>query len=93
MPRRSLCYWQYANDRYRLIDNKIIAVAMHDPGVNYVTSLDLVPKHIFKVLKNYFEQYKVLENRKVEINGFQQQNIAFDIINEAIAFYKKSYPK
>lgn len=76
-----------------LIDDKIIAVAVHDPGVNYITSLDLVPQHIFKVLKNYFEQYKVLENKKVEINDFQEKNIAFDIINEAIAFYKETYPK
>jgi len=32
-----------------LIDDKIIAVAVHDPGVNYITSLDLVPQHIFRV--------------------------------------------
>ena len=76
-----------------LIDDKIIAVAVHDPGVNYITSLDLVPQHIFKVLKNYFEQYKVLENKKVEINDFQEKDIAFDIINEAIAFYKETFPK
>ena len=76
-----------------LIDDKIIAVAVHDPGVNYITSLDLVPQHIFRVLKNYFEQYKVLENKKVEINDFQEQTIAFDIINEAIEFYKETFPK
>ena len=76
-----------------LIDDKIIAVAVHDPGVNYITSLDLVPQHIFKVLKNYFEQYKVLENKKVEINDFQEKDIAFEIINEAIAFYKETFPK
>ena len=76
-----------------LIDDKIIAVAVQDPGVNYITSLDLVPQHILKVLRNYFEQYKVLENKKVEINDFQEKDIAFDIINEAIAFYKESYPK
>jgi inorganic pyrophosphatase len=76
-----------------LIDDKIIAVAVHDPGVNYITSLDLVPQHIFRVLKNYFEQYKVLENKKVEINDFQEKDIAFEIINEAIAFYKETYPK
>ncbi|MEO6836767.1 MAG: inorganic diphosphatase [Ginsengibacter sp.] len=74
-----------------LIDDKIIAVALRDPGVNYITSLDEVPPHIFKVLKNYFEQYKVLENKKVEINDFQEKEIAFEIINESIEFYKKKY--
>jgi inorganic pyrophosphatase len=76
-----------------LIDDKIIAVAVRDPGVNYITSLDEVPQHIFKVLKNYFEQYKVLENKKVEINDFQDKEKAFEIINESIQFYKETYPK
>lgn len=76
-----------------LIDDKIIAVAVNDPGVNYIKSLDEVPQHIFKVLKNYFEQYKVLENKKVEINDFQEKETAFEIINESIAFYKETYPK
>jgi inorganic pyrophosphatase len=52
-----------------------------------------VPQHIFKVLKNYFEQYKVLENKKVEINDFQDKEKAFEIINESIQFYKETYPK
>jgi inorganic pyrophosphatase len=76
-----------------LIDDKIIAVAVKDPGVNYITSLENVPQHFFTVLKNYFEQYKVLENKKVEINDFQEKEIAFRIINEAIDFYKKTFPK
>lgn len=76
-----------------LIDDKIIAVAAKDPGVNYIKSLKEVPPHIFKVLKNYFEQYKVLENKKVEINDFQEKDIAFEIINESIEFYKEKFPK
>jgi inorganic pyrophosphatase len=76
-----------------LIDDKIIAVALKDPGVNYIKSLDEVPAHSFKVLKNYFEQYKVLENKKVEINDFQEKEIAFDIIKESIEFYKQTFPK
>lgn len=76
-----------------LIDDKIIAVALKDPGVNYIKSLDEVPAHSFKVLKNYFEQYKVLENKKVEINDFQDKEIAFDIIKESIEFYKQTFPK
>ena len=76
-----------------LIDDKIIAVALQDPGVNYIKSLDEVPAHSFKVLKNYFEQYKVLENKKVEINDFQDKEIAFEIIIESIEFYKQTFPK
>lgn len=76
-----------------LIDDKIIAVAAKDPGVNYITSIEDVPQHFLTVLKNYFEQYKVLENKKVEINDFQPKGKAFEIISESIEFYKQTFPK
>lgn len=76
-----------------LIDDKIIAVAIKDPGVNYITSLNEVPQHFFTVLKNYFEQYKVLEKKEVQINDFQEKEIAFDIIKESIEFYNATFPK
>ena len=34
---------------------------------------------------------KVLENKIVEINDFQEKDIAFKIINESIEFYKEKY--
>lgn len=76
-----------------LVDDKIIAVAVKDPGVNYITSLNEVPQHFFTVLKNYFEQYKVLENKKVEINDFQDKAETFVVIQEAIQYYKETFPK
>jgi len=76
-----------------LIDDKIIAVAAKDPGVNYITGIDVVPPHFFSVLKNYFEQYKVLEDKKVEINDFQDKKEAFAVINESIEYYKQNFQK
>ncbi len=76
-----------------LMDDKIIAVALKDPGVNYITDINEVPKHFFAVLKNYFEQYKVLENKKVEINDFQGKEETFTVITEAIEYYKETFPK
>jgi inorganic pyrophosphatase len=74
-------------------DDKIIAVAAKDPGVNYINSVDELPKHLIAILRNYFEQYKVLENKKVEINEFQNAEAAYRIINDAIALYKTNFPK
>ncbi len=76
-----------------LIDDKIIAIATKDPSVNYIKSLDEVPTHFFSVLRNYFEQYKVLENKEVKIHDFQDKEKAFEIINESIEFYKETFPK
>lgn len=74
-------------------DDKIIAVAAKDPQVNYISSVDELPKHFIAVLRNYFEQYKVLENKVVEIDEFQNAEAAYKIIDDAIALYKTSYSK
>ena len=76
-----------------VVDDKIIAVATKDPGVNYITSVEELPKHFIAVLRNYFEQYKVLENKKVEIDEFQDKEAAYKVIAEAISFYKTKFPK
>jgi len=74
-------------------DDKIIAVATRDPGVNYISDVDELPRHFIAVLKNYFEQYKVLENKKVEIDEFQDKQAAYKVIEEAIAYYKTRFPQ
>jgi inorganic pyrophosphatase len=72
-------------------DDKIIAVATDDPSVNHISSIEELPKHFFHELKNYFEQYKVLENKQVQIEDFQTKDIAFNIINESIALYNQKF--
>ncbi len=74
-----------------MVDDKIIAVAAKDPGVNYIKSLDDLPKHFIAVLRNYFEQYKVLENKIVEIDEFQNAEAAYKVIEHSIALYKTTF--
>ena len=74
-------------------DDKIIAVAAKDPSVNHITRMEELPQHFLLELRNFFEQYKVLENKKVEIDNFQDQLIAYKVINDAIEFYKDSFRK
>ena len=75
------------------VDDKIIAVASKDPSVNHITRMEELPHHFLLELRNFFEQYKVLENKKVEIDNFQDQLIAYRILNEAIVFYKETFKK
>lgn len=72
-------------------DDKIIAVASKDPSVNHITSIEELPRHFISELKNYFEQYKVLENKQVQIEEFQSKEIAYQIINESIELYKQKF--
>ncbi|MBD0351962.1 MAG: inorganic diphosphatase, partial [Flavisolibacter sp.] len=74
-------------------DDKIIAVATKDPSVNHIMDIDALPRHFFNELKNYFEQYKVLENKEVKINDFQNKKEAYNIVNEAITYYQKNFPQ
>ncbi len=72
-------------------DDKIIAVATNDPSVNHIKDINELPDHFFKTLKNYFEQYKVLENKKVEIDNFQNKEIAYTVIEDAIKLYTNNF--
>ena len=72
-------------------DDKIIAVATKDPSVNHISSIEDMPPHFINELRNYFEQYKVLENKQVQIEEFQTKEQAYQIINEAIDFYKQKF--
>ena len=73
------------------VDDKIIAVAAKDPSVNHYRKIDDLPQHFLLELRNFFEQYKVLENKKVEIDNFQDKDTACKIITESIEFYKATY--
>ncbi|RYD91155.1 MAG: inorganic diphosphatase, partial [Sphingobacteriales bacterium] len=72
-------------------DDKIIAIAANDPSVNHMREITDLPKHFFNELKNYFEQYKVLENKEVIIDAFQPRETAYKIIGEAIDLYRESF--
>ncbi|RYZ29816.1 MAG: inorganic diphosphatase [Chitinophagaceae bacterium] len=72
-------------------DDKIIAVASNDPSVNHITSMEELPKHFISELRNYFEQYKVLESKEVRIDKFQDKDDAYRIISEAIEHYKTQF--
>jgi len=73
------------------LDDKIIAVATKDPSVNHISSIEEMPRHFINELRNYFEQYKVLENKQVQIEEFQTKDIAYGVITEAIDFYKEKF--
>lgn len=74
-------------------DDKIIAVALNDPSVRQYDNIDELPQHFLLEMRNFFEQYKVLENKIVEIDTFQDKATALPIVSEAIDFYKQSYVK
>ena len=59
--------------------------------VKHIKDIDELPEHFFNELKHFFEEYKVLENKVVEIDNFQSKQEAYLIINEAIELYKDKF--
>jgi len=74
-------------------DDKIIAVAEQDASVSHYEDVDHLPEYFRVELKHFFENYKVLENKKVVVDEFQSKEKAMEIILQSIEFYKKTFPK
>src|SRR3954465_6860497 len=74
-------------------DDKIIAVAAKDPGVNHYNNIEELPKHFFDELRHFFEEYKKLENKAVVVEEFGDKAMALKIIEDAIAYYKENFRK
>ncbi|MDB5191649.1 MAG: inorganic diphosphatase [Segetibacter sp.] len=72
-------------------DDKIIAVAAHDPSINYINNIEELPKHFFEELRHFFEEYKRLENKAVKVEEFQDKATAIGIIQTAIDLYKATF--
>jgi inorganic pyrophosphatase len=74
-------------------DDKIIAVAAHDPSINYINNIEELPKHFFEELRHFFQEYKSLENKAVVVEEFQDKATAIAIIQQAIRSYKEHFTK
>lgn len=69
------------------LDDKIIAVALHDMSVNHIEDIHDLPSHFFKELRNFFEDYKKLENKTVTVEDFQNKQVAREIVSKSILDY------
>jgi inorganic pyrophosphatase len=71
------------------IDDKIIAVASNDMSVNHINDISELPEHFFKELKNFFEDYKKLENKTVEVAEFQNAEKAQEVVRQSMLDYEE----
>ena len=74
-------------------DDKIIAVAAHDPGVNHYNNMEELPRHFFDELRHFFEEYKKLENKTVVVEEFGDKTTALKVVEDAINLYKETFRK
>ncbi len=70
-------------------DHKIIAVATHDPEFNSYREAQEMPPHRLQMLRRFFQDYKLLEGKAVEVDDIQPAKAAFPIIEDALARYSR----
>ena len=70
------------------IDNKILAVPVNDPRFKNVKDLKDLSEHTPKEIQNFFETYKLLQGKKVEIKGFAGRDRAIQELEETHKAYK-----
>jgi inorganic pyrophosphatase len=70
-------------------DDKVLAVSVRDPSFADCTHKDQLPAHIFRQVRRFFEDYKVLENKQVVVDELLGPEAALEIIIEAMELYQK----
>jgi inorganic pyrophosphatase len=70
-------------------DDKIVAVSVNDPAFADYTDKDQLPGHILREVQRFFQDYKVLEHKKVVIEDLLGPAEAVSIIGEALELYRK----
>jgi inorganic pyrophosphatase len=70
-------------------DDKLIAVHAHDPNYADYGDVSEIPSHRLRELKRFFEDYKVLENKKVLVAEPQGRSVALEVLRDAMRLYER----
>ncbi len=70
-------------------DHKILAVAMDDPEYSYVREASELAPHKLEMLRRFFQDYKQLEGKAVEVDKIQPAAAALPVIEDALVAYSE----
>jgi inorganic pyrophosphatase len=70
-------------------DHKIIAVATGDPEFNTYHEASELPQHRLLVLRRFFQDYKQLEEKAVEVEEIVSVSAAYPVIEDALHRYSE----
>jgi inorganic pyrophosphatase len=74
-------------------DHKILAVAIDDPEFNGFHEASQLPVHRLTMLRRFFQDYKMLEGKQVEVDDFQPAAFAIPIVEDALQRYSEQRRK
>jgi inorganic pyrophosphatase len=70
-------------------DHKILAVAMDDPEYNFMRDANELAPHKLEMLRRFFQDYKQLEGKAVEVDKIQPAATALPVIEAALQAYSE----
>jgi inorganic pyrophosphatase len=70
-------------------DHKVLAVAVDDPEFNSFRDAAELPPHRLMMLRRFFQDYKLLEGKSVEVDEIQPAATAMPIIEESLQRYSQ----
>jgi len=73
------------------IDEKIIALPMHDPTYSIYKDVSELPSHIFKEISHFFEVYKFLEEKETAVLEVLGREEAEKTIENCLKAYKEKF--
>src|SRR5262249_38325928 len=70
-------------------DHKVLSVAVDDPEFNSFREASELPGHRLMMLRRFFQDYKLLEGKSVEVDEIQPAATATPIIEESLQRYSQ----
>jgi inorganic pyrophosphatase len=74
-------------------DHKIISIATDDPEFNTYREAAEMPRHRLMMLRRFFQDYKQLEGKEVEVDEIRPAGEAYPIINDGLRRYSEQRRK
>ncbi len=75
------------------IDDKILCVPISDPRYDSLKNIDDIEKHTLKEMAHFFQVYKDLEGKKVEIVGWYDISSAKEVIVRSMRLYSERFKR
>lgn len=73
-------------------DVKIVAVHVNDPSVSDYRDIGQLPKHVMAEIMRFFEEYKVLEGKVVEVGARLDVEQSRNVLLAAAERYRTRFP-
>lgn len=69
-------------------DDKVVAVSVHDPAFRTFRHHRELPVHVFAQIRRFFQDYKVLEHKLVEVDELRGPEEAVGVLAAALNAYR-----